>query len=183
MSRTPTNWHVITGGPGTGKTVLINMLANMGYATVPEVARAIIDEGLAKGLSLQEIRGDQHAWQATILQRILDTEAAIDPAALTFFDRGAHDGLAFLRLYGLIPRDHWQPIMQNGPYHTVFLLEPLSDVEQDYARIEDINMTKKLTDLTAGAYIEAGMEPIHIPFLPTEERLALILSHLHIPHS
>jgi len=122
-------------------------------------------------------------WQANILRRILKTEASIDPLATTFFDRGAHDGLAFLRLYNLTPQDHWQPIIQSAPYRTVFLLEPLDTVEQDYARIEDITTTKRLTDLTAEAYIQAGVQPIRIPALSPTERLTLILTHLDLPSS
>ncbi len=175
------NWHVITGAPGSGKTLLIDMLANLGYATVPEAARGIIDEGLARGLTLQEIRGDEHAWQAAILERVLAAEAKADREAITFLDRGAHDGLAHLRYYGLSPRDHWQPVISSRPYGTVFLLEPLPDVERDYARIEDINFAKKITTITDDVYSELGMKPIRIPFLPPEERLKIILSHLGLP--
>ena len=75
---TQTNWHVITGGPGTGKTLLINMLAKLGYATVSEAAREIIDHGLAKGQTLQQIRGNEQEWQSKILAHILKTESNLD---------------------------------------------------------------------------------------------------------
>ena len=32
-----TNWHVITGAPCSGKTTLIDQLADKGFHTVPEV--------------------------------------------------------------------------------------------------------------------------------------------------
>lgn len=174
-------WYVITGAPGSGKTLLIDMLAALGYATVPEAARNIIDEGLARGLTLQDIRGDEHAWQEAILKRVLEYEAAAKQDTITFLDRGAHDGLAHLRYYGLTPKDHWQPMTSHKPYRTVFLLEPLPDVERDYARIEDANFAKKITAITDDVYSELGMEPIRIPFLPPEERLKIILSHLDTP--
>ena len=175
-----TNWHVITGGPGTGKTVLIDMLANRGFTTVPEAAKDIIDEGLAQGKTIQDIRGDEHAWQAKILGRILKNEAAASKGHLTFFDRGAHDGLAHLRYYGLTPRPEWDHIATSHPYQTVFLLEPLDDVQKDYHRLEDIAFTKKITAMMANAYREAGIEPTLIPALPPEERLNLILSYLSL---
>jgi len=37
-----TNWHVITGGPCSGKSTLIDQLANHGFQTVPESARLYI---------------------------------------------------------------------------------------------------------------------------------------------
>ena len=36
------NYYVLTGGPGTGKTSLINGLSEKGYCCIPEVAREII---------------------------------------------------------------------------------------------------------------------------------------------
>ncbi len=173
-----TNWHVITGGPGTGKTVLIDMLAGQGFTTVPEAAKEIIDEGLAQGQTLQDIRGDEHAWQGKILKRILAKEASTTSSQLTFFDRGAHDGLAHLRYYGLTPRAEWNDIKHGHPYKTVFLLEPLQDVRPDYFRPEDITFARKITAMMLDSYREAGAEPIMIPALPPEERLALIFKHL-----
>lgn len=175
------NWYVITGGPGTGKTVLINMLAERGYRTVPEAAREIFDEGLAKNQTLQQIRGDEQPWQHKILTRILKTESSIDPKALTFFDRGAHDGLAFLKLKGITPGAYWQPLLnskQKPYYKTVFLTEPLGQFEDDYMRTENAEINKRLTELTEQVYIEAGMRPIRVPAMPPEDRLAFILKHL-----
>ena len=37
-----TNWHVITGAPCSGKSTLIDQLANHGFQTVPESARLYI---------------------------------------------------------------------------------------------------------------------------------------------
>lgn len=178
-----TNWYVITGGPGTGKTLLVDMLASMGFATVSEAAREIIDDGLAKGQTLQQIRGDEQTWQQKILTHILDTESGLDLQKPTFFDRGAHDGLAFLKLKGVTPGSYWKPITDSRrkPYYkTVFLLEPLPDFEHDYARTENSEITKRLTDLTAEAYARFGMEPVRIPYLSPGQRLELILSHLQL---
>jgi predicted ATPase len=36
------DFHVITGGPGSGKTTLIDMLASQGFHHMPEAGRAII---------------------------------------------------------------------------------------------------------------------------------------------
>lgn len=36
------NFHVITGGPGSGKTTLIDMLAAQGFHQMPKASRAII---------------------------------------------------------------------------------------------------------------------------------------------
>jgi predicted ATPase len=42
-------FHVLTGGPGSGKTTLVEALAARGYATAPEAGRTVIREQLAIG--------------------------------------------------------------------------------------------------------------------------------------
>ena len=42
------NFFVITGGPGVGKTTLLEALAKQGFPYVPEVAREIIREQVAR---------------------------------------------------------------------------------------------------------------------------------------
>lgn len=43
------NFYIFTGGPGAGKTTVLNELAKHNYGCIPEVARAIIKEQHATG--------------------------------------------------------------------------------------------------------------------------------------
>jgi predicted ATPase len=54
-----TNWHVITGASCSGKTTLIDQLADKGFQTVPEVGRQYFKRELAKGRTIDEIREDR----------------------------------------------------------------------------------------------------------------------------
>jgi predicted ATPase len=49
-----TNWHVITGAPCSGKTTLIDQLANQGFQTVPEAARQYFEQEMASGRTIDE---------------------------------------------------------------------------------------------------------------------------------
>src|SRR3989338_5301871 len=42
--------YILTGGPGAGKTSIINFLAQKGYLAVPEAATQIIEEDLNKDI-------------------------------------------------------------------------------------------------------------------------------------
>ena len=53
--RVQTNWHVITGAACSGKTTLIDLLADKGFQTEPETARQYIDREMARGQTLDEI--------------------------------------------------------------------------------------------------------------------------------
>lgn len=43
------HFFVVTGGPGAGKTCLINELARRGFHTIPASGRAIIREEIVRG--------------------------------------------------------------------------------------------------------------------------------------
>ena len=49
-------FFVITGGPGVGKTTLLNALSTNGYKTIPEAARTIIREETS-------LNGDALSWK------------------------------------------------------------------------------------------------------------------------
>jgi len=174
----PNHWYVITGGPSSGKTTLVEELARRGYHTVPEAARVIIDEAVAKGTSVAELRADEQRFQEDVARLKQKLEATLQPNTPTFFDRGMHDTLAYMRFYDF-PVDRWlEALMAQASYHTVFLLEPLPHYEKDYARTEDETFAEHLRTLLHDTYNEYGMQPIDIEAVSVEERLQLILNHI-----
>jgi predicted ATPase len=93
--------HVVTGGPGSGKSTLIDALAATGVATSAEVGRAIIKEELAAG-------GTALPWldHRAFADRMIEREIAAHQAALAtgktvVLDRGVPDVIGFLRVSGL----------------------------------------------------------------------------------
>jgi hypothetical protein len=68
-----TNWHVITGAPSSGKTTLIDQLADKGFQTVPETGRLHVEREVARGRTIDEIREDE-----TIQRGIADTQLRIE---------------------------------------------------------------------------------------------------------
>ena len=99
-----TGLYVITGGPGTGKTSLIEELKIVGYQTVKEVARDIIKEQQQQG-------GDALPWKDTVLYTSMMLERSVESylahkenEGILFFDRGIPDTLAYARLIGLTDR-------------------------------------------------------------------------------
>jgi predicted ATPase len=67
----------------------------------------------------------------------------------------------------------------EAKYATVFLLAPLKFFEKDYARTEDENFAKKITNLLKRAYVEAGMEPVWVPYMPPKKRAKFVLKHMN----
>lgn len=56
MNSRQNNFYIITGGPGVGKTTVLNELGKSGYSVVPENARKIIQEQVAT-------KGDGLPWK------------------------------------------------------------------------------------------------------------------------
>jgi predicted ATPase len=178
MMTAANNWYVVTGGPSTGKTTLLDELNKLGYHTIPEAARTVIDEVLGKGISVETLRADEKRFQGDVARLKGEIEAAQDKNALTFFDRGMQDTLAYLRLYNFAVEDWVKALLRTSRYRQVFLLEPLPAFTKDYARTEDANLSKQLRQLLYDAYREHGMEPVIVPSVSVEERVQFVLQNI-----
>lgn len=174
------NWYVITGGPSTGKTTLLKQLEKLGHKTIPEAARTVIDEALGKGISVEELRSDEKRFQNDVARLKEKIEATHDKSVLTFFDRGMQDTVAYMRLYSFNIDDWVASLMDKAKYQKVFLLEPLSTYQSDYARIEDYGAAKGLHKLLRDAYVEFGMEPILVPAAGLDDRVKIILDNIEV---
>ena len=171
-----TNWYVITGGPSSGKTKVIEHLASLGYATVPEIARILIDSEQNKGRTIKEIRADEAEFQRKVFQMKIAAEDKLSPEQITFFDRGIPDSVAYYQLCGLNPT----PIIEESKkrkYKGVFILEQLP-FEKDYARVENEKTARDLDKLLYEAYSNLGYNVVRVPSQSIEERVKFILSKL-----
>ena len=88
-------WIIITGSTSSGKSTLIEELAKQGHKTVPEMARVVIDEKIAQGESINEIRSDEGLFQKEVFERKLKLEKKLPREERLFFDRGIPDSLAY----------------------------------------------------------------------------------------
>lgn len=79
---------ILTGGPGSGKTTLINALKNKGYSCSLEAGRAIIqDQILIEGNGLPWIEPEAFA-QLMLSWELRSWHEATNTEAPYFYDRG-----------------------------------------------------------------------------------------------
>ena len=100
-NRRSTNWYVITGGPGSGKTTTVNLLKGRGYKTTIEHARHYIDTQRITGKTVEEIRNNQQEFQLGILDMQIKQEAILFPDEIVFLDRALPDALAYFKFLNL----------------------------------------------------------------------------------
>jgi predicted ATPase len=170
--RVQTKWHVITGSVSSGKTTLIERLADRGYQTVAECARAYIEREMAKGRTPAEIRGNPDDIRAMIAAQ-WETEQGLRTTEVLFMDRAYPDCMAFCRLQGLNPNDILADCFRHR-YASVFLLERLP-VQQDGLRIEIDDDAVLIDRWHVRDYTALGYEVVRVPVLPVEERADFIL--------
>ncbi|MBN9351846.1 MAG: ATP-binding protein [Chitinophagaceae bacterium] len=175
--RIETNWYVLTGGPSTGKTTSVNLLAAKGYKTTIEHARHYIDTQQIKGKTVEEIRTNQEKFQLGILKMQIEEEKSLPPTDMVFLDRAIPDGLAYYRFLNLPEHENMKEVWQMFQYKKVFILERLPFVK-DYARTEDEAAQKKIHELIIDTYKSLGFPLVHVPVLAPEERVEYVLKNL-----
>lgn len=169
--------HVITGGPGFGKTSIINELKARGYWGGAEVFDGLIASELASG-------GDALPWlnrekfEDKALPLKIEDYLAAPLGKIAFYDRGFPDHIAYCKHDGFKPMDSWLQAVKKYPYSSVFLVPPWPDIyEQDTIRREPYNQAVAIHERIVAAYLECGYAPIEIPPAPISERADFVLRH------
>ena len=169
-------WYVITGGPCSGKTTIINELSKLGFFTVPEAAREILEREKVDGKRVEEIRKNELEFQIRVLWAKIRNEMEAPRDRIVFFDRGIPDSIAYYEFMG-IKHEELMEYCKDKKYKKVFFLE-LLPFKKDDARIEDEEKARKLSELIQKVYTELGYDVIKIPVLPIKERVKMILEHV-----
>ena len=167
--------YVITGGPGIGKTTVIEILASKDYAIVAEAARMIIEEQETNGENIFPWTNLQK-FQELVVKRQLALEEKTC-GGIIFHDRSIIDGYGYSILGNVTPPELIDKNAKNR-YEKIFVLEPLPLYQNDVSRKENEDDAKKIHNAIIEAYRHFGYEPVLIPVLPPEERAAYILSQI-----
>jgi predicted ATPase len=173
-----TNWHVVTGAPSCGKTTLINLLANKGFQISPEGARLYLEQEIAKGRTIEELRSDQKTLQSEIKDMHLAIEQRLQVNDFIFLDRAMPDSLAWHRVFGLNPNEFLRECF-HFRYASVFLLERLP-LHLNGLRYKDDTLQDFTEEWHIHDYSALGYSIVRVPVLPPEERLAFVLEVLSV---
>ena len=178
---------VVTGGPGSGKTTLVEALGDLGYATAPEAAIQVIAELIEEmGNEEQKAWRGRHrrAFQLRILERQLALEAELleRRPGIAFLDRSRLDGLAYCRHFGEEPPPELLQAARSCRYDRVLILDTLTDfvLRADSGRTSDREASLAIRDVLEEVYRAHGMDPIRVPELPPDERVSFVQAALEL---
>jgi predicted ATPase len=175
MNKAP-NWYVVSGGPSSGKTTLVNEMAKLGYATYPEATRFLIEKEMAQGRKLEEIQNTLEL-QEKVLQLQLKNEENAPKDRIVFFDRAIPDGLAYTR-FNKLSEAMFSGLELRGRYKKIFFCQPLP-FEKDRVRIEDKKWANALSRVVRQIYADLGYDIIDLAPTPNvSDRVKVVLKEL-----
>ncbi|MBK5074805.1 AAA family ATPase [Budviciaceae bacterium CWB-B4] len=171
---------VITGGPGSGKSTLIDALTQRGYLCSVEAGRSIIQDQISIGGNALPW-GDRIAFSELMLcWEIRSWHAANGCHELCFFDRGIPDVAGYLSLCRFPVPAHVEKAINNFRYAgTVFIAPPWKEIYvQDSERKQSIEEAEQTYWTLSKTYQAYGYQLIEIPRIPADERADFIISQV-----
>jgi len=173
------NFYVITGGPGGGKTCLLESLASMGYNYIHDTARQIIKERLAKGLTP---RPDPKIFAREIFDKDCTNYFTNSPqSSLLFFDRSFIDSAGLISrcdtlAYNKIKDTH----LKNRYNNTVFITPPWKKIYRtDNERDQSFEEAIEVYEWIDKWYKHHDYDVVILPKDTIENRVKFILSQIN----
>lgn len=174
---------VISGGPGSGKTTLIDLLNKNGFDCIEELSRGIIqnarEEGEDNFFTSQPIIFSEQVWQGRRRQyETANSKSCNHQKPYVFFDRGLYDVVAYLECLA-ISYDPNRFDLTKYNYDLALLLPPWKAIyTTDNERKESFEEAEKLYFYIKKTYQNQRIPIIEIPFQSPEARISTLLQYL-----
>jgi len=174
------NFHIFTGGPGAGKTTVLEALRARGHVCVDEVARRVLRAQAATGGNATH-DGDRARYRDLMLEGGLrDYHAIGETHAPVFFDRAIPE----LSGYGNPPGEAdpsglTRAIAECRYAGTVFLFPPWREIYvHDDLRKHSFGHAVRTYEDCRAVYRRHGYGIVEVPKAPVEDRVAFVLGSI-----
>nr|WP_218863562.1 AAA family ATPase [Actinopolyspora biskrensis] len=166
----------MTGGPGAGKSTLIERLASSGYACVPEAGRRVIREQSSIGGRGVPWEDPELFAELMLSRELASYEGALRARPPVFCDRGIPDIVGFLRVVDLpVPR-HLESAAARSRYHRLVFVAPFwpEIYRLDDQRAQSPEEARRTCRAVVDAYVEYGYEPVLLPCCDVDGRVRFV---------
>lgn len=171
---------VIIGGPGTGKTTIIEGLLAKGFCCYPEISREVTLEVKKQGIE-QLFLENPLLFSELLLEgrKKQFYNAQKEPHDIVFLDRGIPDVLAYMHYIGDSYPAFFDLACREHIYTKIFLLPPWEEIyESDNERYENFEQATLIYNHLTETYQKYGYHLIEVPKGTVEERISFILNQL-----
>ncbi len=171
---------VIIGGPGTGKTTIIEGLLAKGYCCYPEISREVTLEAKKQGIEQLFLENPLLFSELLLEGRKKQFHNALKELHdIVFLDRGIPDVLAYMHYIGDSYPPFFDQACRDHIYTKIFLLPPWEEIYiSDNERYENFEQAKLIYNHLTETYQKYGYHLIEVPKGTVEERISFILNQL-----
>lgn len=171
---------VLIGGPGTGKTTVLNALKDKGFCCFDEVSRAVTLKAQKDGIE-QLFLTEPLLFSEMLLkgreEQFLNANKRKEQ--IVFFDRGIPDVHAYMNYFKTAYPNLYLEKSKAYKYTKIFHFSPWEEIHTtDNERYETFEESLTIDQFLIEAYSDLGYNIINVPFGAIEERTNFILNSL-----
>lgn len=171
---------LLIGGPGSGKTSIINELTKNGYVCYPEISRQVTLEAQKSGVDQLFLKEPLLFSELLLKGRIEQfTNATKEPTTCVFIDRGIPDVLAYMHYIGDPYPTEFKEACMKHRYNKIFILPPWEDIYvSDNERYENFEQAKLIHTHLIETYESFDYKLTEVPKADVQSRITFILNNL-----
>ena len=173
--------YVITGGPGFGKTTLINLLSTLNFPVGKEAVRELLysDDNVHEPGNAYQFPMD---FEKRIAMNRLNYLLTIEPETIAFADRGLPDQIAYSWFKNKIPSAFIVETAKANKYAPfVFITPPWKKIYiKDHVRKENYEEALEIHGQIVRAYLKFDYKIVNLPLVNPESRIRFIMNFLGI---
>jgi len=179
---------IITGGPHTGKTTLLDALKakHPDFTYVPEPATLVIEAEHQRERSEEGYEGtfpwnNYAGFGPKVIAKSLELEKRLNSDGLIILDRSLIDTVAYARLNDCehLLSELYKHI-EEAQYKIAFLCDFVGSYQRSHIRSESPEEAQIIQKAIKIAYRESGIEVIDMPAMSLDERIALFENTLNL---
>ncbi|WP_178984118.1 AAA family ATPase [Winogradskyella helgolandensis] len=173
---------VIAGGPGTGKTTIINELKKHEFLCYDEISRQITLQARKDGIE-QLFLTEPLLFSEKLLEGRAKqfADAQNESETVVFLDRGLPDVIAYMDYIGDHYPENFVTTCESHKYDSIFILAPWQEIfTSDSERYENFEEAIEIHQHLIETYKRFGYHLIDVPFGSVETRVEFILESLNL---
>ena len=164
---------VISGGPSSGKTTLVNNLKTLGHNCFDEVSREIIES--------QNINSSikKFDFEETVFNKRIE-QYRLAKSEIQFYDRSFIDGLAYMKMNRIEIPDYFLKTVNELRFYPIVFICPFwaNIFENDSQRLENIDQAKKIYNQLIKIYSQFDYKIAILPKGNLENRVKFIFDRI-----